>query len=59
MLLESCFCSGRLFEINEGEVVDMEVLIGEISENFCAYLLIEKEGELYNRNNKGVRITCF
>ena len=48
---------GDWFEINEGEVVDMEVLIGEIpGERFCAYLLIEKEGELYNRNNKGAPI---
>ena len=51
---------GDWFEINEGEVVDMEVLIGEIpGEHFCAYLLIEKEGKLYNRNNKVLQYYLF
>ena len=48
---------GHWFELEPGEPVEMEVLIGEIpGGQFCAYLLVEEEGETYFPNEQGMPI---
>lgn len=48
---------GTSFELEPGEPVEMEVLIGEIpGERFAAYLLIEDESADYDRNRDGLPI---
>ena len=48
---------GNWFELEPGTSVAMEVLIGEIpGGDFCAYLLVEKEGEDYPKNRQGMPV---
>lgn len=48
---------GTTFELEAGEPVEMEVLIGEIpGERFCAYLLIEDESVDYDENRDGMPV---
>ena len=48
---------GNWFELEAGEPVEMEVLIGEIpGERFCAYLLIEDESVDYDLNRNGMPV---
>lgn len=48
---------GHWFELDPGEPVEMEVLIGEIpGGHFCAYLMVEEEGEEYDENRDGMPV---
>ena len=48
---------GQWFDLEPGIPVNMEVLLGEIpGGSFCAYLLVEQEGEDYERNRSGLPI---
>ena len=49
--------AGDWFELEPGVPIEMEVLIGEIpGGHFCAYLVVEEEGEDYVENNEGMPI---
>jgi hypothetical protein len=44
--------AGTWLDLKAGEIIDLDVLIGErAGGNFCAVLLIEKEGEVYEMND--------
>jgi hypothetical protein len=46
--------AGSWMDLKAGEIVDLDILIGErAGGNFCATLLIEKEGESYPSDDKG------
>ncbi|MDD3276411.1 MAG: hypothetical protein PHP93_05110 [Kiritimatiellales bacterium] len=48
---------GLWFDLEPGVPVDMEILIGEIpGGQFCAYLLVQKEGEYYPKNREGMPV---
>ena len=48
---------GLWFELEPGVPVEMQVLIGEIpGGNFCARLVVEKEGEDYPKNRDGMPV---
>jgi len=46
--------AGDWFELKAGQVVDLDVIIGERGGGvFCAFLLIEKKGEKYEKDAEG------
>jgi hypothetical protein len=48
---------GDWIELKAGEPIDMEMIIGEVPGGaFCSYLLVEVEGEEYERNRQGAPI---
>jgi hypothetical protein len=50
---------GSWFELEPGVPVEMEVLIAEgvvMGGQFCAYLLVEEEGEMYGKNREGMPV---
>lgn len=48
---------GDWITLKAGEALDMEVIIGEVPGGaFCTYLLVEVEGEEYERNRQGAPI---
>lgn len=45
---------GDWFEFTEGAVLDLDVAMGERpGGNFCAFLMIQKEGDVYTKNQQG------